>query len=166
MRRPILLTSAFLSSFVWSCSSGTVAPNNVALRMEMGVSAPAGDPAHPVTVHTRVTNVGRVDAIYMVDCVNPAMTQLTDPEARHVNNRCGGSCANVACPACAPMPRTIRPGQSINEDFVFNGQCRDCYGDFAGASGEYRADAKFTATGPHGGPATVEKSVKFTWTAN
>ena len=132
----------------------------------MRVSSESGDPAHPVTVHTRVTNVGRVNAIFQKDCVNPKLAQLTDPEARHVNNRCAGSCANVACPACAPMPTVIRPGESIDEDYRFAGELQDCYGTFAGASGEYRADARLTATGPNGGTTTVEKSVKFTWTAN
>jgi len=164
VRLLILLTSAMFSSFGWSCTSGTVAPGNVALRMEMRVSSATGDPTHPVTVHTRVTNAGRKPVTYMMECVNPTLTRLTDPEARHVNTLCG-TCPNALCPACAPMPRTIPPGESIDEDFQFTGGLRDCAGNFQGASGEYHADAKLTATGPNGSTATVEKSVKFTWTA-
>lgn len=158
-----MASSFFFSSFAWSCSSGTVAPNNVAVRMEMFVSAPTGDPEHPVTVRTRVINEGRRAFTYELGCVNQTITRLTDPEARHVNTLCG-NCPNVACPACAPMARTLRPGESYEESYLFAGELRDCDGAFPGASGEYRADAEFTANGANGSQTTVSKSVKFTWT--
>ena len=131
--------------------------------MELTVSAPTGDPSHPVTVRTRVKNVGWTPIYYLRDCVQPGIMRLTDPEQRHVNRLCDGTCPNVACPLCAPMSASLGPGEIYDEEFTFVGELRDCYGTFPGAAGVYRTDAVFMAF-VDGGQRNLTKSVSFTWT--
>jgi hypothetical protein len=134
------------------------------MRMELKVSSPTGDPAHPVTITTRITNPGRKPAYYLGSCNGP-LTRLIDPEARHVNDRCGEGCPNEVCVACAPSPVEIPPGESVEQVLVFTGELMDCDTTYAGPGGEYRAEALTKVYRADGSEITMSKSVKFTWTA-
>jgi hypothetical protein len=162
----LALALVFLSGFALSCGhDDAVRPTEAAVHMEVTVSSATGDVGRPITVTTRVTNVGAQTVDYFWACNEGSFMRLTDPELRHVNRLCG-TCPNVLCVACFTEQVHLAPGKTVEESFVYSGELRDCLGSFPGASGEYRVDAEFRGTSTDGTQITVEKSVRFTWAAN
>lgn len=164
-RRLPLAIAACSSLLALSCGQpfGPLAPDGDVMRMEMSVSSPSGDPSHPITVRTRVTNLGRKTLGFFRECNDPSIARLSDPESRHVHMVCG-NCPIAVCLDCTGYFTQLHPGESLEEEIVFSGELRDCNGTFQGPTGEYRADAAVTAKAD-GSEYTASKSVKFTWTA-
>src|SRR5262245_55777447 len=105
--------------------------------MRLDVSSDVGDPAHPITMHARATNVGRQTVYYPVGC-DPSVPGIAvrPPAGTTVIDVCK-DCPNIICidPACAAGTAPLRPGQTIEMSGTFDARYYDCEGPYDGQSG-------------------------------
>ena len=135
------------------------------VRFTLTRSSESGDPAHPVSLHARVTNIGIRPIVYSTGCSGPAIRiAVWAPDRGNIVDPCI-ECPNVACPACADLILTLRPGESIENAVVFAGTLYHCDGPYAGPGGAYTVEAVFRAIdGGGSGQAEVVRAGEFTWT--
>ena len=170
MKRPTFLALRIAlplaGLLILGCDRTSVGPDSsgVPLRLEVTLSAPQGDPAHPVTIRAKVTSLSQRTVRYGEGCSGPGISmRLIDPDRRHVNY-CG-VCPNNPCPRCPDWLVPLRFYESRTREIGFAGGLRDCEGPFTGPSGRYRVEVRFGVVTEDGTPYVVSRTVEFNWTA-
>ena len=151
------------------CATKVIEPatSEPSLQLELSLSSTAGAPGSPVTVRAMVRNTGWVPVTYFSDCYvgSPAIS-VWEPDRHNVELPCG-HCPNALCVACAAQPATLKPGEKVDVDRIFEGQLYTCDGRYDVADGNYQVEVTFNGTSERDGtPITLTRSAVIHWSTH
>ena len=168
MKSDLRITAVVLGLLLLGCDRVPTRPEGSTLpvRFTLTTSSRTGDPAHPVSLRARVTNVGGGPIIYTEGCSGPGIPLIVRaPDRGNIVDACV-ECRNYQCPGCADRIVTLGPGQSVEAEGVFDGTLYHCDGPYAGPGGMYTVEATFRPLAPDGdGSVSITRSQTFSWSA-
>jgi hypothetical protein len=165
MKRPHRASSLIVVLLIASCSTLPTRPSRFGggLELTVSLSSDSGDPSHPITIHARVINTGRMTVYYPSGCTQYGLVVAVHaPDRANILTPCG-ECPLVVCPGCPEGVAPLRRGESLESVVTYSGTLLSCDGPYQGQAGRYAVEVRLPAILENRRDVSVSRDASFLW---